>query len=96
MLASYIPITLVKIEPHNDKMTGVPREDLNQLWWTLLLSTGLDKNKINIKLNIFLPINLSICFECSKEPSHRDGPFEYPQHMFWLRNKAWLSVVKIR
>ena len=28
-----------------------------------------------------------MCFGCSKEPSHRDGPFEYPQHMFWLRNK---------
>ena len=26
------------------------------------------------------------CFGCSKEPSHRDGSFEYPQHMFWLRN----------
>ena len=23
----------------------------------------------------------------SKEPSHRDGSFEHPQHMFWLRNK---------
>ena len=22
-----------------------------------------------------------------KEVSHRDGSFEYPQHMFWLRNK---------
>ena len=28
-----------------------------------------------------------MCFGCSKEPSHRDGTFEYPQHMFWLRNK---------
>ena len=28
-----------------------------------------------------------MCFVCSKEPSHRDGSFEYPQHMFWLRNK---------
>ena len=28
-----------------------------------------------------------MCFGCSKEPSHRDGYFEYPQHMFWLRNK---------
>ena len=28
-----------------------------------------------------------MCFECSKEPCHRDGSFEYPQHMFWLRNK---------
>ena len=22
-----------------------------------------------------------------KEPSHPDGSFEYPQHMFWMRNK---------
>ena len=28
-----------------------------------------------------------MCFGCSKEPSHKDGSFEYPQHMFWLRNK---------
>ena len=28
-----------------------------------------------------------MCFGCSKEPSHRDGSFEYPQHMFWLRTK---------
>ena len=28
-----------------------------------------------------------MCFGCSKEPSHRDGSFEYPQHTFWLRNK---------
>ena len=33
---------------------------------------------------IFLPISLNISFGCSKEPSHRDGSFEYPQHMFWL------------
>ena len=38
-------------------------------------------------VNIFLPIILSICFGCSKEPSHWDGSFEHPQHMFWLRNK---------
>ena len=36
---------------------------------------------------IFLPINSNMCFGCSKEPSHRDGSFEYPQHMFWMRNK---------
>ena len=24
---------------------------------------------------------------CSKEPSHWDGSHEYPQHMFWMRNK---------
>ena len=28
-----------------------------------------------------------MCFGCSKEPSHRDGSFEYPQHMIWLRKK---------
>ena len=28
-----------------------------------------------------------MCFGCSKEPSHRDSSFEYPQHMFWFRNK---------
>ena len=28
-----------------------------------------------------------MCFGCSKEPSHWDGSFEYPQHMFWVRNK---------
>ena len=38
-------------------------------------------------MNIFLSINFDMCFGCSKEPSHRDGSFEYPQHMFWLRNK---------
>ena len=38
-------------------------------------------------LIIFLPISLNICFGCSKELSHLDGSFEYPQHMFWLRDK---------
>ena len=28
-----------------------------------------------------------MCFGCSKEPSHQDGSFEYPQRMFWLRNE---------
>ena len=28
-----------------------------------------------------------MCFGCLKEPSLRDGSFEYPQHMFWFRNK---------
>ena len=31
--------------------------------------------------NIFLFIVCSICFGCSKESSHCDGSFEYPQHM---------------
>ena len=28
-----------------------------------------------------------MCFGCSKEPAHWDGSFEYPPHMFWMRNK---------
>ena len=28
-----------------------------------------------------------MCFGCSKELSHQEGSFEFPQHMFWLRNK---------
>ena len=28
-----------------------------------------------------------MCFGHLKEPSHQDCSFEYPQHMFWLRNK---------
>ena len=43
---------------------------------------------------IFLPINLSVCFGCSKEPSHRDGSFEYPQHMFWVRNKETIFQLR--
>ena len=51
---------------------------------SLTCSIGL-KNESKF-VNIFLPINLNICFGCSKELSHLDGSFEYPQHMFWLRN----------
>ena len=39
-----------------------------------------------IEIN-FLSISLNMCFGCSKAPSHRDGSFEYAQHLFWLRNK---------
>ena len=39
-------------------------------------------------MNIFLSISFNICFGCSKESSRRDDSFEYPQHMFWLRNKT--------
>ena len=45
----------------------------------------MEKN--GVKLFVFLPINLNICFGCSRELAHYDGYFEYPQHMFWLRIK---------
>ena len=38
---------------------------------------------------IFLSIKLNISFWVLKRTvsTHRDGSFEYQQHMFWLRNK---------
>ena len=35
---------------------------------------------------IFLFICLNICFGCSKET------FQYPQHMFWLRNFKYATL----
>ena len=50
--------------------------------------TGLISKNFQRKiLNIFLPIIFGISFGCSKEPSHLDSSFEYPQHLFWLRNE---------
>ena len=55
----------------------------------LLMNIGPVKQKNSLRkiVIIFLSISLNICFGCSKEPSHREGSFEYPQHMFLLRNK---------
>ena len=54
----------------------------------LYKTIDLDKLIFERKIvNIFLPISFNIYFGCSKEPSHGDSYFEYPQHMFWLRNK---------
>ena len=52
-------------------------------WVQINVNTNFERKNINI----FFSMGLNICFGCSKEPSHRDGSFEYPQHMFWLRNK---------
>ena len=44
---------------------------------------GLDKqNEISVKLLIFSYPYFSSCFGCLIEPYHKDGSFEYPQHMF--------------
>ena len=40
--------------------------------------TSEDKKNEHKSVNIFLPVILSMCFGCSKEPSHCDGSFEYP------------------
>ena len=44
---------------------------------------------------IFLAIHLNTCFEHSKEPSHRDGSFVYPQCMFWMRNQNIIFSITI-
>ena len=43
-------------------------------------------------MNYLLSISFNICFVCSKELSHLDGSFEYPQHMFWLRNQKIIFI----
>ena len=54
-----------------------------------LISIGPVKQKKNVRkiAIIFLSNSLNMCFGCLEEPTHRDGSFEYPQRMFWLRNK---------
>ena len=37
--------------------------------------------------DLIMSQSLKTYFRCSKEPSHWEGSFQYPQHMFWLRNK---------
>ena len=54
----------------------------------------LDKQNFERKLtNSFLLVSFNTCFGFSKEPSHRDGSFEYQQHMFWLGNKKALFLL---
>ena len=36
----------------------------------------------------------NICFGCSKEQSHWNGSFEYPQHMFEKKNNFFTNVFK--
>ena len=48
-------------------------------------NTGLDKKNQRKIVNIFLPIIFSICLGCSKE---------YPQHMFWMRNKKIIFLLR--
>ena len=54
---------------------------------SVLSKSQLSKNNLLKIAIIFLSISLNMCLGCSKKPSHRDGSFEYPQHIFWLRNK---------
>ena len=49
---------------------------------------GLDKQNIwALNFKYFLIHQFEHMFWVLEEPSQWDGSFEYPQHMFWLRNK---------
>ena len=68
-------------------------------WFIFVSSIGPDKRifehkiVVNKVLNVFSSIILNMCFRCSKEPSHGDGSFEYPQHIFCLRYKNYFYNV---
>ena len=64
----------IKMSLHTQYATWLPKVQLSKIFECKIV-------------NIFLPIILSICFGCSKEPSHWDRSFDHPQHMIWLRNK---------
>ena len=59
------------------------------------VNIGLDKLFQRKIVNIFFPILFSIGFGCLKEPSHWDGSFEYPQHMFWFRNQKIIFLTSV-
>ena len=58
------------------------------LYNNFLISIGPVKQKIWAKnCNYFLTEQSKHMLWSLKKTSHWDGSFEYPQHMFWLRNK---------
>ena len=52
---------------------------------------GPVKQTLNVNSIYFLSISLDMCFRLPKKTFYRDCSFEYPQHMFWLRNKKKIS-----
>ena len=75
----------------SEKNQGLLKEKVKQVCVKFKDFSMTSKNKI---VYIFLAITFSICFGCPKEPSLWDGSFEYPQHMFWLRNKKINFLVR--
>ena len=55
--------------------------------------TGL-QIRVRIRKLFFLFLDQNKCFGYSKEPSHRDGSFEHPKHMFKLMGKKIITILR--
>ena len=90
-------ITVLIEKMHYSSIYGQSTYFLSMIWSTIwaqntiepLIITQGQLSKINLRkfAIIFLSISSDMCFECLKEPSHRGGSFEHPQHRLWLKNK---------
>ena len=58
---------------------------------TIKWSKSTCPSKINLPENFFLFLEENICCGYSLEVPHQGASNEYPQHMFSLRNKKYLS-----
>ena len=88
---SYISLCWLQTAKEYKQWVMVIRERRH---WMPLAKGQLSKNNLRKIEIIFLSISLNMCFGCSKEPSHRDGSFEYPQQKirknnFQLRTLIW-------
>ena len=79
--------------------TREPSQWDGSFWYPQHMFWLRNKKKVNrpivksaSKKLIFLVLNQNICFGCSKEPSHLDGPFEYPQHMLEIMGKKVFTI----
>ena len=69
---------------------------LSTMSYNLLILLGQLSKNVQRKIpSIVLSISLNMCFGCSKELSQWDGSFEYPQHMFWVRNMKIIFSLRI-
>ena len=67
--------------------SGSVPERILECYLGVLMGIQINKNFGYKIVKIFLSISLNICFGYSKELSHWDDFLQYPQHMFWSRNK---------
>ena len=73
-----------------------PCRPLSQLGPALLLIYLSHRSRQTKYYSVNVSISLSISFQIrcalSKETSHLDGSFEFPQYIFWLSNKilCWM------